>query len=567
MNFVALILAILTGCAHAQVQLPSEYIDALVSDITITPDGAVDVRETITYVNQNIPNKHGITRSFPTRYTGTAGTNYTITFVVKELLREGKPEPYSIQHGYEGDFIKIGDANVVIPPGRQTYTITYHTERQLGFFETYDALYWNVVGSGSNFMIRNATALVHLPSTIDRATVQHVAFTGPKGSAQQHYRSSLRNDGTVEITTTQPLQPHEAFTIKVSWPKGLVLPPTAWQEFIAFARDNAALITLIITLLFCTVWYLRCRRVLRQREAKLGGTIIPLFYPPASLSPGAVRYVVQAGYDARQFAAETVAMAVAGIITIDYKKEWLSGTYRIEKKRDIRADDLPLQRELTNTLFEQKEVVELGTTNKALLTKTSETLKDAYTKEFQHLFEHHYRMLTLPTIAMLCSMFIIFATDARGTLAIFALLLYIFVLGIGVYIVGSYTAEGCILRQKILGFKLFLGTTETERMAVIGTPPTRTPELYETYLPFAIALGVEKAWSAQFAPVFAELEQRGEPYAPLWYHGPEQVKFDSDSFSSQVSDSLQSSSESSGSGGRSSGSAGGGRGGGGIGSW
>ena len=46
-----------------------------------------------------------------------------------------------------------------------------------------------------------------------------------------------------------------------------------------------------------------------------------------------------------------------------------------------------------------------------------------------------------------------------------------------------------------------------------------TPQHYETMLPYAMALGVEEAWSQQFTPLFKKLEQAGTPYHPYWYHG------------------------------------------------
>jgi len=134
--------------------------------------------------------------------------------------------------------------------------------------------------------------------------------------------------------------------------------------------------------------------------------------------------------------------------------------------------------------------------------------------------------------------------------------------GLFVYLLTGYTKEGLSVKNKIEGFKLFLATTEEDRLKVIGTPPTKTPQLYEKYLPYAIALGVEKQWSAKFAPVFAELEQEGTPYVPIWYVGTGSfARFDTSSFSADLSRSLNTSSGRS-NGGGGSGSGGGGGGGG-----
>lgn len=52
--------------------------------------------------------------------------------------------------------------------------------------------------------------------------------------------------------------------------------------------------------------------------------------------------------------------------------------------------------------------------------------------------------------------------------------------------------HGIALKQKLLGFKMFLGVTEKDRMK------TLTPDLFEKYLPYAMIFGVEKKWASAF---------------------------------------------------------------------
>ena len=64
------------------------------------------------------------------------------------------------------------------------------------------------------------------------------------------------------------------------------------------------------------------------------------------------------------------------------------------------------------------------------------------------------------------------------------------------------TRIGRTMLDKIEGFKLFLSVTEKDRLNLLN-PPEQTPELFEKYLPYALALGVEQAWAEQFAQVIA----------------------------------------------------------------
>jgi uncharacterized membrane protein len=105
-------------------------------------------------------------------------------------------------------------------------------------------------------------------------------------------------------------------------------------------------------------------------------------------------------------------------------------------------------------------------------------------------------------------------------------------------------------------------------------PPEKTPELFEKYLPYAIALDVENHWADKFAGVLAAAAAAGSTAGTMgWYVGSGNIWDDPSGFASSVGSSLDSTissaatspSSSSGSGGG--GSSGGGGGGGGGSGW
>ena len=73
------------------------------------------------------------------------------------------------------------------------------------------------------------------------------------------------------------------------------------------------------------------------------------------------------------------------------------------------------------------------------------------------------------------------------------------------------------LLDQIEGFRLYLSTAEEERLKVLH-PPEKTPELFERYLPYALALDCENEWNAKFAAVLAAAAAAGAA-APAWYSG------------------------------------------------
>lgn len=133
------------------------------------------------------------------------------------------------------------------------------------------------------------------------------------------------------------------------------------------------------------------------------------------------------------------------------------------------------------------------------------------------------------------------------------------------------TKEGRAVMDRIAGFKHYLGITEEDRLEAMH-PPEKTPELFERYLPYAIALDVENRWADKFASVLAAAAGTAA-HSVGWYSGSSSFWDDPGGFANTVGSSLASTvssasmspSSSSGSGGG--GSSGGGGGGGGGSGW
>jgi hypothetical protein len=121
---------------------------------------------------------------------------------------------------------------------------------------------------------------------------------------------------------------------------------------------------------------------------------------------------------------------------------------------------------------------------------------------------------------------------------------------------------------------MFLAATEADRFQRMH-PAGRTPELYEKFLPYALALNVEPQWTEQFSDVLSAAAQPGGrgAYHPRWYSGSGWDSSRMSGFAGSVGSSLSgaisasSSAPGSRSGGGGGGSSGGGGGGGGGGSW
>ena len=81
------------------------------------------------------------------------------------------------------------------------------------------------------------------------------------------------------------------------------------------------------------------------------------------------------------------------------------------------------------------------------------------------------------------------------------------------------TGAGRALLDESAGFREYLEFAEKDDLN-LRNPPEKTPRLFEQYLPFALALGVEQQWAEQFARIFANLQgPNGTAWQPAWYSG------------------------------------------------
>ncbi len=138
------------------------------------------------------------------------------------------------------------------------------------------------------------------------------------------------------------------------------------------------------------------------------------------------------------------------------------------------------------------------------------------------------------------------------------------------------TLAGAKIYDQIDGFRLFLVTAEKDRLEALN-PPNVTPEVFEKFLPYAIALDCENQWSKKFEAEAAAAgiapDARGNYYTPVWYSGGSFDHLGTAGFADSLGASMAAAAasaatapgSSSGSGGG--GSSGGGGGGGGGGGW
>ncbi len=336
--------ALLIVFALATLSAAAERIVSFDSSIRVERDGRLGVREDITVRIEHNRINRGIFRDFPTRYKDTQGRSVEVGFSVGTVLLDGGPVPWKTEGISNGVRIRIGDPNSYAPLGDHTYTIVYTTTEQIGFFEDHDELYWNVTGTGWEFPIDRATALITLP---EDGTVEKIAwYTGPQGSRSQDASGRIAGN-TAWFETTSPLGANEGLTIVAGFPKGIVTPSESYLRSQAraamaerYGKVIPPLVVLLLLVYYLAVWT-RYGKDLRP------GQIIPLFYPPEGVTPAMASYVYHQKNRDDTFTATLIDLAVRGFLRIE-EHDVPKGLFRRNKDRftlhptDKKTNDLQL---------------------------------------------------------------------------------------------------------------------------------------------------------------------------------------------------------------------------------
>jgi uncharacterized membrane protein YgcG len=617
----------------------TERITSFDSDITVARNGTLSVTETIAVYANGEQIRHGIYRDFPTRYTDKNGANVHVRFDVTRVTRDGHDEPYATESIDNGMRVKIGDKDTLIETGPHTYTLSYMTARQIGFFDTYDELYWNVTGNGWIFPIEKASATIHLPA--GARIMQNAFYTGTQGSSARNAEADLISPDTIHFSTDEPLGSHEGLTVAAGFAKGAVVPPSAEELRRDFIVDNASAIVALLGVFMLAIFYL-VTWWHHGRDPKRG-TIIPLFAPPAGLSPEAVRYIHRMSYDRKSFAAALINMAVKGFLTIaqDGSTFTLTRTGKSEAQSALSASEIAMSDALFSGPTDSIELKQAHHTKiQAAIAGLKAKLKSECEKNYFITNSGYFlgglailgltgaaaaalsenggvagaAMLWLSLWSVGTTFIIHQAVNAwrdvfRGPSPISsffsALIMTTFAtpftagLFVGLFLLGhalllaasvslaaggvlayvfyhllkAPTALGAHTMDQIDGFKLFLETAEKDRLEILN-PPNVTPQMFESFLPYAIALDCENQWSRKFeAQAAAAGVADAQGYTPIWYSGNSFSRLGTAGFASAIGSSLGSAAasaatapgSSSGSGGG--GFSGGGGGGGGGGGW
>ena len=487
------------------------------SEIDVLADSSVDVTENITFQFIGGP-WQGIYRTIPIEYAGPRGLNYSLFVDVKRITDEGGNK-LRFETSRERQYLKL---KIYIPNAdnsTRTISIEYVVTDALRFFEDHDEFYWNVTGDEWPIPIADAGAHITLPS--GASDIRTNVFTGAYRSTGRNATAEVTGTG-VDVRTTSPLGIHEGLTVAVAFDKGAVREPTAFSRFILYLRSNWPLGLPIIAFPLMFWWWWT-----RGRDPRLR-PIAAQYEPPDKLTPGEVGTLIDNSVDMRDITASIVDLAVRGYMTIEeQQKDHLLGlthskeyVFHLKKSQADWASLKPHEQELLGGIFAN------GTAGDAV------SLNDLHNRFYQNIAgiknqifaslvgQSYYAQRPDSVRAGYIGFGIVVGVILIGggswlskhwgmaplPFFVAGALTAVIICGFG-WFMPARTQAGAAALEKILGFEDFLNHVEADRFNRM----IKTPEMFEKFLPFAMALGVEKNWSKAFQNIYTQ--------PPEWYQG------------------------------------------------
>jgi uncharacterized membrane protein YgcG len=615
-----------------------ERVLLFVSDVVVEKNGDLTVTETIRVQAEGDKIRRGIQRDFPTTYTRNDGTRVVVGFDVASVRRDGAPENYTTESMANGVRVRIGQADRTLASGPHEYVIRYRTTRQIGFYTDFDELYWNATGTGWTFAIDVAEARIQLPERVPFR--QNAFYTGPQGARGRDAAVVAEEPGRIVFRTTRALPPQNGLTVAAAWQKGIVEPPggaraASWWLYDNLAAAVAATGVILVVGFYLFAWLRVGRDPPRGTVIPLFGP--PAGMSAAAVryvdrmsfdNRCFTAAVIELGVNGRLRLVGTGANTV--MERRDGGRPIGAAEQAMETKLFAAKPSLVLDQVNHEPLGKAKDALESALDGAyagklfaknfgwsafgfaaslvvvGLIVLAIHLTYGGGDREGGTLFG-----MLFPVVPIVLGAYLARAGWRRG--AVLGSLLLIFGVlvaalaamigevvmwdsaggpaaalpGVAAYVLAPFAAlgfnwlkaptkAGREVMDQIEGFKEYLGVAEEDRLEALN-PPDKTPELFERFLPYAVALDVENTWAKRFAGVLAAAAAGAAAgTASSWYHSDHDYSGDPVAFADHLGSELTStiasastppgSSDSGGGGGSSGGGSSGGGGGGGGGS-
>jgi uncharacterized membrane protein len=240
-------------------------------------------------------------------------------------------------------------------------------------------------------------------------------------------------------------------------------------------------------------------------------------------------------YDDKTMTAAVVSLAVKGYLRINATVK-PSGFFSFGSKENEHSltktspgenasAEMPAlapgEKELYDELFRDGETIVLENENHEQLGEAKSAHARSLRVDYRNKYFKKNGLLNVPAILIvfLATILSLMIGSKPTPLVIVTVIAMFLTMAFFAIIMKRPTMRGRKLLDEMAGFRDYLEVAEKDELN-LRNPPDKTPQLFEAYLPYALALGVDQQWAEKFAAVLSSVQETdGRPYAPVWYNG------------------------------------------------
>ncbi len=498
-----LLLAVMLAPFNAYAIDNAYYIKNYDVKMLVREDNSIEVTEDIT-VNFRQP-RHGIYRYIPVenKIQRADGTSGVINAQIKHLkVSEEYDTYYDDNNNYT---IQIGSGDKTVK-GEHRYTISYIYKMGRDISDSYDELYYNIIGEGWDTYIEKVDFSIKMPKEFD---AEKLGFsTGKYASIGTKKVKYSVTDNTVIGELTDKLSYNEALTVRLELPEG-------YFKFNAFSYYLRHILMILIPAVALIIVFVLWKKY--GKDKKIVDVVD--FYPPENLNSAEVAFWYKGAVGPTDTIALLLELANEGYVQIQEikagRKIFQYDSYAIVKIKDYDGKD-DNKKIFFNGLFKHGDKVYESDLNEKFYVyadKIAENINSNY--NIHKVFDgKSLRMRYIGwgisiAAALVCYLIYQMSFSAKSEMLCLAAGLAICAAAfIFSFFIRRRTQKGYETKQKINGFKIFLETAEKERLEAMVYD---NPSYYYDILPFAYVLGVSDVWTKRFEGIAFE--------PPQWYYG------------------------------------------------
>lgn len=438
--------------------------------------------------------------------------------------RRGTESPNTFQVTREGDVLRIEWWFQPTFNAPRTFLVSYRVVGGLRYYPGGDQLYWKAIYADRPYPIETGRVVARFPADLAADQVRIAAYPEELGAT-----GSLVDPRTVQFTAHN-IPAGTGLEVRVQFPHGLVAgEPPPWQAaadradwynqtlrpVVNFFLGVASLLVLLVGSLWVFLsWYGR------GRDPRVGEVPRLLSEPPGDLPPAIAGTLVDQRADVHDAVATLIDLARRGVLRIVEESRPRAGRsrrdFRIERLQDQPEGLEDYEQTIVDAIFASGSSVrfsKIGQRFRAAIPAVQWQLYHRVVREGffsespesvrgRHLAVGGILLVGGAALAILLGMLL-------GSLAelVWAPFVALAVVGIVKMMVAPHmparTPEGALAAARWEAFARYLAEQQPREEV------ERHQDLFEPYLPYAVAFEVDRQWVRKFASA-------GAP-APRWY--------------------------------------------------